>query len=127
MINVNIYKIVAGFPSPAEDYIEEPLSLDDLLIQNKDATFFVRVAGDSMIEAGIWPHDILVIDRSLEAKSGNIVIAAIDEKLTIKEFREDNGKIQLLPRNPDYAPITVTNDSDFQVWGVATNCVHSLL
>jgi DNA polymerase V len=116
--------VSAGFPSPGTDYLEGKLDLNEHLIKNPPATFFVRVSGDSMIGAGIHPEDILVVDRSEDPKSGKIVIAVINGELTVKRLKQSREGIQLLPENPEYSPIAITEDMDFQVWGVVTFVIH---
>lgn len=120
-------KVSAGFPSPAGDYVEGRLDLNKHLIKNSAATFFVRVSGDSMEGAGIHNDDILVVDRSLEPKSGNVIIAVLDGELTVKRIRIRRKRIFLEPENEKYAVSEVSKESDFQVWGVVTNVVHALL
>lgn len=117
-------KVSAGFPSPAEDYVVENLSLDKFLIKHPAATFLVRVAGCSMINAGIHENDILIVDRSLNPIPGKIVIAAIDGQLTVKRLEQNNGKLLLMPENPDFAPIELKEEYDIHIWGVVTNVIH---
>ena len=119
--------VSAGFPSPADDYLEGKLDLNDLLIRNPSATFFVRVTGDSMIKAGIHSGDILVVDRSLNPKDGSIVIAIIDGELIVKRIQRFNGKIYLVPENDTYSQIEITTDMSFEVWGVVTTVIHSVM
>lgn len=119
-------KISAGFPSPADDYVEGAIDLNRHLIKHPTATFFVRVAGDSMIDAGIHPDDILIVDRSLNVTHGKIVIAAIDNNLTVKRFYNKNGKILLMPENKKYQPIEMKEGSEMVIWGVVTNVIHSV-
>jgi DNA polymerase V len=116
--------VKAGFPSPADDFMEKRLDLNEHLIQHPAATFFVRVDGDSMRGAGIHPGDILIVDRSLEAVSGKIVIAVIDGEFTVKRIRLSGGQIQLEAENPHFQPIQIASNSDFQVWGVVTYIIH---
>jgi DNA polymerase V len=116
--------VSAGFPSPAEDHIDLKLDLNELLIQHPIATFLVRVAGESMKDAGINHGDVLVVDRSLEATSGKIVIAIVNGELTVKKFLQDNLSCQLIAANPDYPPVEITEDTDFSVWGVVTSVIH---
>jgi DNA polymerase V len=116
--------VSAGFPSPAEDHIDQKLDLNELLIQHPVATFFVRVAGESMKDAGINHGDILVVDRSLDATSGKIVIAIVSGELTVKRFVQNNSSCQLVAANPDYPPVTITEETDFSVWGVVTSVIH---
>lgn len=119
-------KVSAGFPSPAGDFMEGKLDLNEYLIKNPPATFFVRVTGDSMIGAGIHPDDLLVVDRSIDPKSGKIVIAVIDGELTVKRLiLEGRGNnVFLVPENPSYRPITITEDMSFHIWGVVTYVIH---
>lgn len=116
--------VSAGFPSPAEDYIERQLDLNELLIQKPSATFFVRVNGDSMTGAGINHNDILVVDRSLDPVSGKIVIAIIDGEFTVKRMIRDDYSCKLVAENPDYPPIEITEESSCEVWGVVTSSIH---
>jgi DNA polymerase V len=118
--------ISAGFPSPAEDYLEQKLDLNKYLIKNPSATFLVRVTGDSMLNAGINSGDILVVDRSLAPKDGSIVIAVIDSELVVKRMRYIKNKIYLVPENQNYESIEISKEMNFEVWGVVTNAIHSL-
>ena len=119
-------EVSAGFPSPAADYEEDKLDLNRYLIKNPAATFFVRVAGYSMMGAGIYSGDLLVVDRSLEPRDKSVVIAVIDGELTVKRIRIGNKKITLEPENENYSVQQITEDTDFQVWGVVTNVIHAL-
>ena len=114
----------AGFPSPADDFVERSLDLHELLVDHPAATFFVRVEGDSMCGAGIASGDILIVDRSLTAQSGKIVVALLNGEFTVKRFVRKGEKILLVPENPRFQPIEVTEEADFQVWGVVTYVVH---
>ncbi len=116
--------VSAGFPSPADDHIDRNLDLNELLIQHPVATFFVRVAGDSMKDAGINHGDILVVDRSLEATSGKIVIAIVNGELTVKRFMQSQTSCQLVAANSNYPPVEITEDTEFTVWGVITSVIH---
>lgn len=116
--------VPAGFPSPADDYIEGQLDLNRHLIKNSAATYFVRVSGDSMTGAGIHSGDLLVVDRSLEPKNGNVVVAVIDGELVVKRLRLSEGKPWLIPDNGAYPALEVRAESEFRVWGVVTNVVH---
>jgi DNA polymerase V len=118
--------VSAGLPSPAEDYIEGRLDLNRHLIKHPAATFFVRVAGDSMIDAGIHPGDILVVDRALEAQDKSVVIAVLDGELTVKRISRRDGKIFLVPDNRAYEPLEIRPDMEFEVWGVVTSVIHHL-
>jgi DNA polymerase V len=117
-------KVAAGFPSPADDYIEKTLDLNDLLIQKPAATFFVRAEGESMLGAGIHPNDILVVDRSIDPVVGKIVICALNGELTVKRLNSVGDKIILGAENPAYADIIVQKDIDLIIWGVVTNVIH---
>lgn len=118
--------VSAGFPSPAEDYVEGSLDLNRHLIKHPAATFFVRVSGNSMINAGIYPNDILIVDRSIEAVHNKIVIAVLNGELTVKRLKLKDKEIYLFPENPDYPTIKIEENHDFEIWGVATNVIHSL-
>ena len=116
--------VAAGFPSPAEDYIEKPLDLNDLVVQHPHATFYVRVQGDSMRDAGIHSGDILVVDRAITPTHGKVVVALIEGEFTVKQIHMQAGAITLVPANKSYAPIPIQEGSDFQVWGVVTYVIH---
>lgn len=117
-------KVAAGFPSPADDYIEGCLDLNEHLINHPAATFFVRVSGLSMLDAGIHPDDILIVDKSIEPIHGKIVIAAIDGELTVKRLYNKGGIIRLMPENKSFVPIELEGESDLVIWGVVTNVIH---
>lgn len=119
-------KLSAGFPSPATDYIEKSLDLNELLIKNPSATFFVEIDGDSMINACIHSGDILIVDRSLEAVHGKIVVAVINGEFTVKRLYWMNKKIKLIPENPNYKQIVIGEEMDFEIWGVATTVIHRI-
>jgi DNA polymerase V len=119
-------KVAAGFPSPADDYVEKNLDLNELLVQKPAATFFVRAQGESMLGAGIHPNDILVVDRSIEAVSGKIVICALNGELTVKRLARNNEQWQLKAENPDYPDIVIYEELDMVIWGVVTNVIHAL-
>lgn len=116
--------ISAGFPSPAQDYIENNLDLNELIIKHPASTFFVRVQGDSMREAGIFSGDILVVDRSLTATNGKIIVAILNGEFTVKRLVLELDQIRLMPANSAYPIINVHPDQDFQVWGVVTYVIH---
>lgn len=118
-------RVPAGFPSPADDYVEQHLDLNELLVANRAATFFVRACGDSMRDAGIRDGDILVVDRSLECGKEDIVVAVVNGELTVKRVRLREGRLWLTPENPDFPPLEVTPETDFEVWGVVTSVVHT--
>ncbi|MGM0381383.1 MAG: LexA family protein [bacterium] len=116
----------AGFPSPADDYMEDKLDLNEHLIENPAATFFVRVSGTSMKNAGIHDGDILIVDRSLEARHGKVVIAVVDGELSVKRLRLEAGDPVLEPENPDYESIKINRENDLRIWGVVTTVIHEL-
>ncbi|MDP1724507.1 MAG: translesion error-prone DNA polymerase V autoproteolytic subunit [Alphaproteobacteria bacterium] len=118
--------IAAGFPSPAEDYRSKSLDLHEHLVKHPAATFFVRVEGDSMINVGIFSGDLLIVDRSLPADFGKIVIALIDDEFTVKRLLQKNGHIVLQPENPAFAPIIVKQPEHLIIWGVVTYVIHHL-
>jgi DNA polymerase V len=121
------HKVAAGFPSPADDYIEARLSLDELLIQHKDSTFFVRAKGNSMVGAGIFDGDLLVVDKSLSPKSGDIIIAIMDGDLTVKRLEKRGKKVLLKPENPRFKEIELKEGQELQVWGVVTSTVKKFV
>jgi DNA polymerase V len=116
--------ISAGLPSSAEDAIDNQVDLNDLLIKHPLTTFFLKVSGSSMINAGIHHNDILIVDRSVEPSSGKIVIAALNGELTVKRLSIEGKKIRLIPENDHYQPIEITDDCSLHIWGVVTNVIH---
>ncbi len=116
--------VSAGFPSPADDYIDRLLDLNELLIKNPPATFFVKVAGDSMIGVGIQDGDTLVVDRSREAGHNKIIIAAVNGELTVKRLYKSGKTCRLVAGNPDYPPLEINNDNPCEIWGVVTSVIH---
>jgi DNA polymerase V len=120
-------RIAAGFPSPASDYEEGKIDLNDMLIRHPAATFLVRVQGESMLGAGIHPNDILVVDRSLTPAHGRIVIAVVDGELTVKRLHKTHNQIILMPENEAFSPLHISDQQNFMVWGVVTSVIHSVL
>ena len=116
--------VVAGFPSPAEQYLEPPLDLNELLVKRPAATFFVRVSGDSMIGAGIHDGDILVVDRSLRPASGDVIIACVDGDFTVKTYRRDKDGVRLEPANPNFPEIRIRRGQQLDYFGKVTACIH---
>ena len=116
----------AGFPSPGDDVVEEPLNLNDLLIDNETATFFVRVAGDSMEGVKIFHGDVLIVDRSLTATHGSIVVAAVYGELVVKQLEQTATSTRLISAQSGYAPITISDEEAVHVWGVVTGTVRRL-
>jgi DNA polymerase V len=115
-----------GFPSPADDYLDQPLDFNELLIRNPAATFAVRLASDSMTGAGLFPNDIAIVDRSVEPTPGCIVLALLDGEFTVKRYRPGEGKIVLQAENPAFPDIEVTAERAFEVWGVVTKSIRML-
>jgi DNA polymerase V len=118
--------VPAGFPSPAEEYLEKRLDLNEHLVARPESTYFVRVSGDSMIGAGIHHGDLLVVDRSLDPRPGNVVIALVDGEFTVKRLRRTAIGLELAPENPEYGVIPLSEETDFQVWGVVLHVVHKV-
>lgn len=118
--------VSCGFPSPADDYIDSVLDLNEKLIAKPAATFFVKAKGESMVGAGIHDGDLLIIDRSVTARSGQVVLAVLNGEFTLKRLKKSNGKIWLQPENPKYDPILINEEMQFEVWGVAIHCIHKL-
>ena len=118
--------ISAGFPSPAEDFKQERLSLDDELIKNKEATFFARVSGQSMIDAGLSDNDLLVIDRSLSPAHNKIAVCFLDGEFTVKRLKVEKDEVWLQPENKNYQPIKITEENDFVIWGIVTNVIKKV-
>ncbi len=119
-------KVQAGFPSPAADYLEKPINLHDYLVQNVPATFLARVVGDSMKGAGIFPGDIVVVDRSITPSSGQTIVAMLDGGMLVKYWIDQHGQKLLRSANPHYPDLIITEQSDFLVWGVVTGVVRKL-
>jgi len=119
-------QVAAGFPSPADDYLkaETPLDLNEHLIKHPAATFFVRVRGDSMTGCGIFPDDILIVDRSLEPIHRKVVIAVVNGELTVKRLHKNGGQVMLMPENAGYKPIVIENEMELEIWGVVTCVIH---
>ena len=117
-------RVQAGFPSPADDHLEDALDLNTHLIHHKEATFFVKAQGDSMLGAGIQQGDILIVDKSLSAKSGKIVIAVIDGEFTVKRLHKYKGNITLKAENPDFEDIKIGGTDELIIWGVVTSVIH---
>lgn len=119
-------KLSAGFPSPADDFLDKKIDLNEHLIKHPAATFFVRVEGDSMIHAGIFSGDTLIVDRSLQASSGKVVVAVLNGEFLVKRIKKIRNKIFLEAENPKYKPIEITESMPFEIWGVVTAVIHSL-
>lgn len=120
-------KITAGFPSPAADYLEEILDLNQVVIKNKAATFYGRVNGSSMKDAGVDDGDILVIDKSLEYRPGALAVCYLDGEFTLKRVKKSKGQLYLTPANSNFSPIAVHESADFTVWGIVTYILKKAL
>ena len=118
--------VSAGFPSPADDYTEENIDLNEHLLRNPFSTFFLRVKGDSMINSGIHDKDLIIVDKSLNPKPGNIVIAMIDGEFTVKRFSIKNNKLYLKAENRNYPDFNLEDYSDVHIWGVVIYSIHTL-
>ncbi len=118
--------VVAGFPSPAEQYVEPPLDLNEYLIKRREATFLMRVEGDSMRDAAILDKDIIAVDRSLRPASGDIIVASIDGEFTVKRFRKDKNGVCLEPANPNFPTITLNRGQELQYFGKVIGVVRKL-
>lgn len=119
--------VQAGFPSPADDHLEAALDFNDLLIETPAATFAVRIAGDSMIEVGIFAGDIAVVDRAKTPSNGDVVLAIVNGEFTVKRLRRSGGKITLVAENKDYDPIQIGNDDQLEIWGVIKRTIRMSL
>ena len=119
-------QVPAGFPSPAQDYIDLDLDLHNYLVKNPSSTFCVRVTGESMRDAGINSGDIMLVDRSLDPKNRSIVLAVVDNEFTVKRVNVSEEGLFLMPENADFSPIKITSEMNFQVWGVVTYIIHKV-
>lgn len=117
--------ISAGFPSPAENHVDRKIDLNEELIKHPAATFFVRVEGDSMQDAGILSGDILIVDRSIQAKDGKIIVAVVNGEFTVKKIKKIKDKYFLVPENKKYSRTEITKEMDFSIWGVVLHAIHS--
>ncbi len=120
------YSVRAGFPSPAEDYVSEHLDLNEYLVAHKEATFYLRAKGHSMIGASIQDGDLLVVDRSLSPVHRSVVIAVVDGEFTCKRLYKRGGRIRLIAENPEFPIIDLSDGQELQIWGVVTNVIHAL-
>ena len=118
--------VPCDFPSPAEDYVERSLNLHEHYVKNPASTFFMRTIGDSMNGAGIFSGDLLIVDRSLQARNGRVVIAVVNGELTVKRLIRQNGCTLLMPENPDFKPLDISEHEDVTIWGVVTEVIHDL-
>ncbi|MCP5505995.1 MAG: translesion error-prone DNA polymerase V autoproteolytic subunit [Chlamydiales bacterium] len=120
-------KVCAGFPSPAEDHLEQKLDLNQFLIKHPAATFFVKVEGDSMKGGGILNGDLLIVDRAITPQNGQVIVAVLNGEFTLKRIKKEGSRLFLKPENPSFPLIEVTEEMDFQVWGVVTYAIHSCM
>lgn len=118
--------ISAGFPSSVDDVESSRISLDNELIKNKNSTFYAKVKGQSMINAGLEDNDLLVIDRSLEPENNKIAVCLLDGEFTVKRLRVEKNEVWLQPENPDYPIIKITEENDFVIWGIVTNVIKKV-
>ena len=119
-------RVAAGFPSPADDYVEVGIDLNEQLIRHPTSTFFLRVSGESMLGAGIHHGDLLVVDRSLDPRPGRVVVAVLDGEFTLKRLVQHQGQLRLEAANPAYPPLELHRCGDVQIWGVAIHVIHPL-
>jgi DNA polymerase V len=119
-------RAAAGFPSPADDYVDQQLNLHEHLVEHPAATFFVRVSGASMVGAGIHDGDLLVVDRSIEPRDGHVVIAVVRGELTVKRLRRRQGRLHLVSDSDAVPPLAITEEMDLRVWGVCRYVIHGL-
>jgi DNA polymerase V len=115
-----------GFPSPAEDYVDRPLDFNELLIEHPAATFAIRIEGESMTGAGIFPGDIAVVDRARDAVDGNVILALLDGAFTVKRYRIRDGAVWLQAENPAFPDMRLSDGQSFEVWGVIKRCIRML-
>lgn len=118
--------ISAGFPSPADDFLDLSIDLNKELVKHPYATFYGRVRGDSMINAGLSDGDLLIIDKSLEPQDGKIAVCFIDGEFTVKRIKLDKNSLWLMPENKKYSPLKVTEDNEFVIWGVVTSVIKNM-
>ena len=125
-LSINLYSssIEAGFPSPADDHLDISLDLNKYLIKHPASTFYIYVKGDSMVDDGIYSGDIMIVDKSLNPKSNDIIVAVINGDFTVKKLYKNNNKIFLIPANKKYELIPITDEMDFEIWGVVTHTIH---
>lgn len=119
--------VKAGFPSPAEDFVENALNLNEYLIHHPIATFFVKVSGDSMVNAGIQSGDMLIVDRSLEPLDNNIIVVVLNEEMTVKRIKKTHNSLFLVSENEECPSIEIKPEMNFEVWGVVTYVIHKTI
>ena len=125
---ITFYKeaVECGFPSPARDFTEGSIDLNEELIPHPNSTFVVRARGDSMIGSGIYPNDLVIVDRSLKFRNGSVIVAVVDGELSIKILKIQDKQISLSSANKNYSDVLVSEEMDFTIWGVCTYVVHTL-
>jgi len=123
-VSLFLSSVPAGFPSPATDYVDRSLDLNELLIKNKPATFMIKVLGDSMVGAGIFSGDLLIVDRSIKPASNRVVLVILNGEFTVKRIKYDHNQVCLVPENPKYPILKIKEDDSFEVWGVVTFVIH---
>lgn len=126
LLDVCGWSVQAGFPSPAADHVERRIDLNSHLIRNADASYLFKVSGDSMIGIGIFPNDTLIVDRSIEAKHNNVILAVLNSEFTVKRLYRRGGVVKLVPENPIYPTRVIKEEDDFIVWGVVTSALRKL-
>ena len=126
ILDVCSWTVVAGFPSPAADYTQQRIDLNNHLIRNKDATYLFRVKGDSMINVGIYENDILLVDRSINPKHDHIILAQLNNEFTVKRLYRRGGVVKLLAENNIYPPRLIKEEDGLVAWGVVTYNLHKL-
>jgi DNA polymerase V len=119
-------KVPAGYPDDLDDSVAEQVSLYEKFAPNLESTFLIQAMGESMINTGIYPNDTLIVDKSLEAQHGKVVIASVNGELTVKRLHKQNNEIRLLPENPDFSPIEIDESTDLQIIGIVTQVIHGL-
>ena len=125
-IPVMSHRVPAGFPSPADDYVQDRVDLNEHLILHRDASFILRVSGWSMVGAGIHDGDELIVDRAIEPNDGHVVVAVINGELTVKRLRKSGKAVRLMAENPEYPDIEFNEDEELVIWGVVTRVLHKV-
>ncbi len=125
ILPVMLSRVSAGFPSPADDYLEGKISFDELLIKNKPATYLMRVSGDSMVDAGVYDSDLLVVDRSIKPVHNKFVVACVESEYTLKRFCLVGGQVVLKAENKNYSNIAVGQNQEFSIFGVVTAIIRT--
>ncbi len=124
LIPVMSHRVPAGFPSPADDYVQDRVDLNEHLILHREASFILRVSGWSMVGSGIFDGDEIIVDRAIEPQDGHVVVAVIDGELTVKRLKKTSGRIRLAAENPEYPDIEFAEGEELMIWGVVTRVLH---